>query len=75
MNKKECNDIQKSIEECKNTLDNFDKEFSKNIPIAFQDYNKAVDGKRQELQVSLNKCIIIVIIILIFKKYMLKLLI
>jgi len=46
----ECNDIRKSIEECKNTLDNFDKEFSKNIPIAFQDYNKAVDGKRQELQ-------------------------
>ncbi|ORX55526.1 hypothetical protein BCR36DRAFT_581520 [Piromyces finnis] len=46
----ECNDIQKSIEECKNALDNYEKEYSNNLPVAFQEYNKAIDDKRKNLQ-------------------------
>jgi len=48
---KECVDIRKSIKECQNSLDNFDKEFLKNLPTCFKDYSNAVDDQRRDLQV------------------------
>jgi len=48
--KYECDDIQKSIKECKSILDNFDQQFAKELPSAFNDYNNAVDDERKRLQ-------------------------
>jgi len=52
--KYECVDIEKSIKECQNSLNNFDKEFLKKLPTCFKDYSNAVDDQRRDLQQKLK---------------------